>query len=92
MMQILKQRVVRSVINLIEQTQGADLPSVPQTKEFILTQPSSHCEQHYPAIIFQLGQNHALKQFLSARGQLNNIPARRMTPRLVAAFDTPSRK
>ena len=30
---------VRSVINLIEQTQGTDPPSVPQTTMFTLTQP-----------------------------------------------------
>ena len=30
--------VVRSVVNLIEQTQGTDLPSVPQTTKFTLSQ------------------------------------------------------
>ena len=39
MMQILMQRVVRSVINLIEQAKGSDLSSVSQTTRFILTQP-----------------------------------------------------
>ena len=39
MMLIHMQRLVRFVINLIEQTQGTDLPSVPQTTKFTLTQP-----------------------------------------------------
>ena len=36
MLQILTHRVVRSVIILIEQTQGTELPSVPQTTKFHL--------------------------------------------------------
>ena len=37
-MQLLMHRVVCSVANLIEQTQGTDHPSGPQTPEFTLTQ------------------------------------------------------
>ena len=39
MLQIFINRVVHSVIKLIEQTQGTDLSSVPQTTELTLTQP-----------------------------------------------------
>ena len=39
MIQILMQRVVRSVINFIEQTQDTNLSSVAQTTKLILTQP-----------------------------------------------------
>ena len=37
MMQILIHRVVHSVMNLIEQTQGNTLPSVSQAAEFFFT-------------------------------------------------------
>ena len=43
------QRVVRSVINITEQTQGPDLSFVPQTTKFILTQPFHTAKKHYPA-------------------------------------------
>ena len=39
MTQILMQRVARSVMSLLEQKQGTDLPSVPQTTKYTLTQP-----------------------------------------------------
>ena len=38
MIQILIHMVVHSVMNIIEQTQGTDFPSVPQTTKLILAQ------------------------------------------------------
>ena len=52
MMQILMQKVVRSEINLIEQTRGTDLFSVPQTTRLTLKKRHAtfpHCEQYYSA-------------------------------------------
>ena len=69
MTQILMQRVVRSVINLIEQAQDTNLPFVPQTTKFILTQtiPTANntikqaltrlCRYSYGGVILQVEQN-----------------------------------
>ena len=42
------QRVIRSVVNLIKQTEGTDPPSVPKQQSSPLHN-FPHCEQHYPA-------------------------------------------
>ena len=39
MFQLLIHRVVHSVINPVEQTQGTDLASMPRATKFTLTQP-----------------------------------------------------
>ena len=102
--QILMQKVIRSGVNLIKQTHGTTFLLC--TKQQILpSQTFPHWEQHYPensnettqttsteTQYSRLGKTYALKQFLSTRGQSNNFPARRTTPRLMAVFDTISRK
>ena len=101
MITILIHRVVHSVINLIQQTQGTNLPSVPQATKLTLAQPfrtvnytiqQTQMRLHTWAQYSKLDKTYVLKQLLITHGQANNLPARRTIPRLLAAFDPTSRK
>ena len=83
------QRMVHSVISIIEITQGTDLPSVPQTTKFTLTQPfrtaNNTIQQtqmrlrrrhQHGNIPLKVGQNICIEQLLSTREQSNYFPAR----------------
>ena len=92
MMQLLMQKAVRSVINLIEQTQGTDLPSMAKTTK-VYPHTYMHCIPLYPVNsndthtddihkgkqYSRLDKPYALNQLLSAREQSENFISRRTT-------------
>ena len=99
MAHILMHRVVRSVVNLQEQTQGTEQQSLPSRNLSALrtTVSSKHkwdsADGIYTGAQFsKLDKTYALKQPLSTQGQSKSFPARRTSHRLLAAFDTISRK
>ena len=107
MMQILVQRVVRSVINLKGQTQGTGLPSVPQTKKSSPSHNPSALRTTLSSKIkwdsaddIHTGQEHNTPGWAKrmhwnsswAHVDTNNFPVWLTKPWLPAAFDTISRK
>ena len=105
MLQLFIHRVSHSVINIIEQTQSTNLSFVPQTTKLTLAQPirtvisTIKKTQITLPTISTRGHNTLSwtkpmlkKQPLNIRGQSDNCPAQRTTPKFVAAFDTTFRK
>ena len=92
-MLILIHRVVQSVVNLIEQTQGTDLSyfsALQTTLSRKLKWDSSADDIYTGAKYSRLDKIYELKQLLSTCGQSNNFLAKSITPRILVAFDTTS--